>query len=396
MNDQTLYADSVAMHRAAGGKLGVAPKVPLDTARDLALAYSPGVAGPCQAIAADPTQSLTLTMRGNTVAVLTDGSAVLGLGNIGPAAAMPVMEGKAALFKAFADVDAVPICADVSSDDGLIAVAKAIAPGFGGINLEDIAAPRCFVVEDALQGLGIPVFHDDQHGTAIALLAALTNGAKVVGKPIESLRVVINGAGAAGSAIAKILRCVGHDPAECLGVADVVICDSRGIVSPDRDDLNAFKRGLLGYTNPAGRSGDLRAALRGADVLIGVSKGNLIEARDVRTMAADAIILAMANPTPEIMPDEAARGGAAGVGTGRSDLPNQVNNVLVFPGLFRGALNARAQRITGPMKLAAVRALAAAVETPTAERILPDPLDKSVAERVAAAVREAAVTPTGV
>ncbi|MEO1237229.1 MAG: NADP-dependent malic enzyme [Planctomycetota bacterium] len=395
MTDGSIYEASVAMHRAAGGKLGVVGKVPLETARDLSLAYSPGVAGPCEAIAADAAESFALTMRGNTVAVLTDGSAVLGLGDIGPTAAMPVMEGKAALFKAFADVDAVPICADVGSDDELIALARAIAPGFGGINLEDIAAPRCFAVEEALQDLGIPVFHDDQHGTAIALLAALSNAARVVGKPIESMRVVINGAGAAGSAIAKILRCVGHEPGVCIAVADVLVCDSRGIVSPDRDDLNAFKRGLLAYTNAAGRSGGLGDALRGADAFIGVSKGNLLTARDVRTMAADAVILAMANPTPEIMPGEAKRGGAAVVGTGRSDLPNQVNNVLVFPGLFRGALDARAPRITAAMKLAAVRSLADAVESPAAERILPDPLDKAVADRVAAAVRQAATPPTG-
>ena len=234
------------------------------------------------------------------------------------------------------------------------------------------------------------MFHDDQHGTAIALLAALTNAARVVGKPIESLRVVINGAGAAGSAIAKILRCVGHDPNVCVSVADVLICDSKGIVSPDRQDLNDFKRGLLTYTNPTGRAGKLHDAIRDADAFIGVSKGNLLTADDVQTMADDPIILAMANPTPEIMPGEAFRGGAAVVGTGRSDLPNQVNNVLVFPGLFRGALDARAPRITGAMKLAAVRALAAAVESPAADKILPDPLDRSVATRVAAAVREAA------
>ncbi|MEL7089220.1 MAG: malic enzyme-like NAD(P)-binding protein, partial [Planctomycetota bacterium] len=304
--------------------------------------------------------------------------------------AMPVMEGKAALFKAFADVDAVPLCVDVSSDEQLIAVAKSLAPSFGGINLEDIAAPRCFVVEDALQDLGIPVFHDDQHGTAIVLLAALTNGARVVGKPIREMRVVINGAGAAGSAIAKILRCVGLDPAVCVGVDEVLVCDSKGIVSPERDDLNAFKRGLLDYTNRGGRTGSLRDALAGADAFIGVSKGNLLNAEDIKRMAEDPIILAMANPTPEIMPDVARAAGAAVVGTGRSDFPNQVNNVLAFPGLFRGALDARAERITGRMKLAVVYALADMVASPTVDLILPNPLDKTVAPRVARAVSETA------
>lgn len=385
-----IYERSVALHRANRGKLAVAAKVPLATAEDLSLAYSPGVAGPCEAIVADEAESFALTMRGNAVAVLSDGSAVLGLGDIGPAAALPVMEGKAALFKVFADVDAVPLCVDIESDEQLIAVARAIAPSFAGINLEDIAAPRCFVVEEALQDLGIPVFHDDQHGTAIVLLAALTNGARVVGKPLSEMRVVINGAGAAGSAIAKILRCVGLDPAVCIGVKEVLICDSKGIISPERTDLNPFKRGLLEHTNGSAQPGSLRDALRGADAFIGVSKGNLLNGDDVKRMASDPIILAMANPTPEIMPDVAKAAGAAVIGTGRSDFPNQVNNVLAFPGLFRGALDAGAKRITGRMKLAVVHALAELVETPTAEMILPHPLDKAVAPRVARAVVEAA------
>ncbi|MEM7625474.1 MAG: NADP-dependent malic enzyme [Planctomycetota bacterium] len=381
-----LYKRSVALHRAQRGKLAVAAKVPLASAEDLSLAYSPGVAGPCEAISADESESFALTMRGNAVAVLSDGSAVLGLGDIGAAAAMPVMEGKAVLFKAFADVDAVPLCVDVKSDQELIAIARSIAPSFAGINLEDIAAPRCFVVEDALQNLGIPVFHDDQHGTAIVLLAALTNGARVVGKPLHEMRVVINGAGAAGSAIAKILRCVELDPAVCIGVKDVLVCDSKGIISPDREDLNAFKRGLLTYTNRSGVAGSLHDALRDADAFIGVSKGNLLYAHDVKSMAEDPIILAMANPTPEIMPDVAKEAGAVVVGTGRSDFPNQVNNVLAFPGLFRGALDARAKRITGSMKMAVVHALADLVEAPTPDMILPNPLDPSVAPRVAQAV----------
>jgi len=385
-----LFEQSLAMHQRYRGKLAVVPKVPLVSKDDLSRAYSPGVARPCQVIAQDPKQSFALTMRGNTVAVVTDGTAVLGLGNIGPTAAMPVMEGKAALFKAFADVDAVPICADVDSDAALIALVKAIAPGFGGINLEDIAAPRCFVVEDALQDLGIPVFHDDQHGTAIVLLAGLINAARVVGKKLEDLRVVINGAGAAGSAIARILLCIGLDPTACIPVRQVLVCDSKGIISPAREDLNPFKRSLLSFTNPAQVSGDLQAALKGADVFIGVSVGNLLDRNDIRLMAKDPIILAMANPTPEIMPDEARAGGAAIIGTGRGDLPNQVNNVLVFPGLFRGALDARAPRITGAMQLAAVHALADAVLEPTPDKILPDPLDRSVASRIAAAVACAA------
>ena len=384
-----IFERSVDMHRAHRGKLEVATKVPLETKDDLSLAYSPGVAGPCEVIAAEPGESYALTMRGNTVAVLSDGSAVLGLGNIGPAAALPVMEGKAALFKTFAGVDAVPVCVDVQSDRELIAVARALAPSFAGINLEDIAAPRCFVVEDALQDLGIPVFHDDQHGTAIVLLAALTNGARVVDKKIEDMRIVINGAGAAGSAIAKILRCVGLDPDICVRVREVLVCDSKGIVSPDREDLNGFKRELLRYTNRGGVRGTLQDALTGTDAFIGVSKGNLLDGDDVRRMAADPIILAMANPTPEIMPDAARAAGAAVVGTGRSDFANQVNNVLAFPGLFRGAIDARATQITGAMKLAVVKALADHVEVPTAEKILPDPLDRSVAPCVAEAVRAA-------
>jgi len=385
-----IYERSMDLHRLHHGKLEVATKVAIETQDDLSLAYSPGVAGPCQAIAADAQASFELTMRCNTVAVLSDGSAVLGLGDIGPAASMPVMEGKAALFKAFAGVDAVPVCVDVASDEQLIAVARSIAPSFAGINLEDIAAPRCFVVEEALQDLGIPVFHDDQHGTAIVLLAALTNGARVVGKPLEQMRIVINGAGAAGSAIAKILRCVGLDPEVCVPVKEVLVCDSKGIISPDREGLNRFKRQLLNYSNAAGLSGSLQDALTGADAFIGVSKGNLLQGEDIQRMAVDPIILAMANPVPEIMPNAAKAAGAAVVGTGRSDFPNQVNNVLAFPGLFRGAIDARAKRITGPMKLAVVRALADMVAAPTPDMILPNPLDKSVAPRIAQAVAAAA------
>ncbi|MGB0716764.1 MAG: NAD(P)-dependent malic enzyme [Phycisphaerae bacterium] len=384
------FERSLDMHREHKGKFQIASKVPLASRDDLSLAYTPGVARPCERIAEEPASAYELTAKGNTVAVLSDGSAVLGLGNIGPAAALPVMEGKAILFKEFADVDAIPICVDVASDEELIAIGKSLAPTFGGINLEDIGAPRCFAVEDALQDIGIPVFHDDQHGTAIVLLAALSNGAKIIDKCIADMTVVINGAGAAGTAIARILHCQSKQGDGCMCAADVIVCDSRGIISESRTDLNEQKRSLLKVTNSKNRSGTLHDALRGADAFIGVSKGNLLTRDDVRTMASDPIILAMANPTPEIMPDEARAGGAAVVGTGRSDFPNQVNNVLAFPGIFRGALDARATRITDAMKLAAVTALAGSVDDPSPDKILPDPLDRSVAGKVADAVREAA------
>ncbi|MEZ6162915.1 MAG: NADP-dependent malic enzyme [Phycisphaerales bacterium] len=389
------YERSVELHRKHQGKLGVYCKVPLETREDLSLAYTPGVARPCELIHQDPAESYKLTMRGNSVCVLTDGTAVLGLGNIGPAAAMPVMEGKACLFKAFADIDAIPLCVDVpKGDEGtrqLIQIAKAIAPSYAGINLEDIAAPRCFAVEEALQDIGIPVMHDDQHGTAIVLLAAMINAMKIVGKDFGDARVVINGAGAAGTAIAKLLRCVDHEADVCVSVKEVIMCDSKGIISPDRDDLNDEKKDLLRYTNRPRISGSVHDAINGADVFIGVSVGNLLTAEDVGRMNDDAIIFAMANPTPEITPDEARKGGARIIGTGRSDYPNQVNNVLAFPGIFRGAIEAHASQIDGRMKLAAAHALAKAVGEPTEDMVLPNPLDKSVADTVAAAVKQAAI-----
>ena len=389
------YKQSVELHRSHGGKLAVRCKVPLETRQDLSLAYTPGVARPCELIHQDENESYALTMRGNSVCVLTDGTAVLGLGNIGPAAAMPVMEGKACLFKSFADIDAIPLCVDVAKGDAgtqqLIQIAKAIAPSYAGINLEDISAPRCFAVEEALQGIGIPVMHDDQHGTAIVLLAAMINAMKIVGKDFADARVVINGAGAAGTAIAKLLRCVDHESDVCVSVKEVIMCDSKGIISPDRDDLNDEKKELLRFTNRPKISGSVHDAIEGADVFIGVSVGKLLSADDVRRMNDDAIIFAMANPTPEITPDEARKGGARVIGTGRSDFPNQVNNVLAFPGIFRGAIDARAEMIDGRMKLAAVHALADAVGEPTEDRVLPDPLDKSVADLVAQAVKQAAI-----
>jgi malate dehydrogenase (oxaloacetate-decarboxylating) len=385
--------ESVDLHRTNKGKVSIECKVPLLSRDDLSRAYTPGVARPCEMIRDNPDESFSLTMRGNSVCVLTDGTAVLGLGNIGPAAAMPVMEGKACLFKSFGDIDAVPLCVDVPEGDAgtqqLIAIAKAIAPSYAGINLEDIAAPRCFAVEDALQDIGIPVMHDDQHGTAIVLLAAMINAMKVVGKSFSDARVVINGAGAAGTAIAELLRCVDHEADVCVSVKEVIMCDSKGIISPDRTDLNEEKKQLLRFTNRPGISGSVKDAIRGADVFVGVSVGNLLDADDIRTMNDDAIIFAMSNPTPEITPDEARRGGAKVIGTGRSDFPNQVNNVLAFPGIFRGAIDARATRISSRMKLAAAHALADAVGEPSPDRVIPDPLDKSIADRVATAVRHA-------
>lgn len=384
------FERSLIIHEQVRGKIAVTGKLPLETQDDLSIAYTPGVAAPCEAIAADPAKAKLLTIKHNSVAVVSDGSAVLGLGNIGPLAAIPVMEGKALLFKRYANIDAWPICLDTQDSDAIVETVRRIAPVFGGINLEDISAPRCFEIEERLQELGIPVFHDDQHGTAIVLLAAMLNAARVVGKQPENLRVVINGAGAAGTAIAKLLRCIDQDPMVCTSVASVVICDSRGAIHRGRDDLNPQKQALLQFTNHRDIAGSLKDVLRDADVFVGVSKGGLLSAEDVRSMAEGAIILAMANPTPEIMPDEARAGGAAVIGTGRSDFPNQVNNVLAFPGIFRGALDANAPRITARMKIAAARALAAVVPEPNAELILPSPLDQSVAPLVANAVRAAA------
>ncbi len=381
--------EAVALHRQLRGKIAIAPKIEVRTAEDLALVYTPGVAAVCQLIAEKPSLAREFTMKRNTVAIVSDGSAVLGLGAIGPEAALPVMEGKALLFKTLADIDGIPIVIRTTSAEEIIATVRAIAPTFGGINLEDIAAPTCFAVEAALQDLGIPVFHDDQHGTAIVLLAALMNAAKVVGKKLEDLTVVVNGAGAAGIAIVKLLQCIGYTDAQSRPMRDVLVCDSRGIISPQRKDLNASKLDLLNYTNREKRSGHLRDALRNADVFIGVSKGNLLHAEDLALMHPDPIIFALANPTPEIMPDEARQGGAAVIGTGRSDFPNQVNNALAFPGIFRGALDAGATRITEAMKVQAARALAATIAMPTAERILPYSLDPGVVPVIAAAVRSA-------
>ncbi|NKB23726.1 MAG: NAD-dependent malic enzyme [Kiritimatiellae bacterium] len=380
------FERSLIVHEQLRGKISVVGKMPIISRDDISLAYTPGIARPCEVIAGDQSKARELTIKRNSVAVVSDGSAVLGLGNVGPHAAIPVMEGKALLFKEFADIDAWPICIDTQQVDEIVATVRRIAPVFGGINLEDISAPRCFAIESALQDLEIPVFHDDQHGTAIVLLAALINASKVLDRDLSKLKVVVNGAGAAGTAIARLLRCVGHRTEICVSVDDVVVCDSKGAIHRGRDDLSEHKRELLRYTNRTNRTGTLQEILVAADVFIGVSKGNILSKRDVSNMNDNPIVLAMANPIPEIMPEDAKRGGAAIVGTGRSDFPNQINNVLVFPGIFRGTLDACASSITEEMKMAAAYALAASMPNPSPEQILPDPLDRVVAPQVAAAV----------
>ncbi|HIG56230.1 MAG TPA: NADP-dependent malic enzyme [Candidatus Handelsmanbacteria bacterium] len=384
------YERSTIVHEQLRGKIGIVNKMPIESQDDLSIAYTPGVAGPCRKIAENGALARELTIKRNTVAVVTDGSAVLGLGNIGPLAALPVMEGKALLFKEFANIDAWPICLDTQNANEIIETVRHIAPVFGGINLEDISAPRCFEVENSLQDLGIPVFHDDQHGTAIVLLAGLINACRVLGRDSAKLRVVISGAGAAGTAIAQLLCGVNVTDDAWAPVEDLVVCDSRGAIYPGREGLSPEKQTLLDYTNSQGHTGSVHEVLEGADVFIGVSKGGLLDGDDIRRMAKDPIILAMANPEPEIMPNVALAAGAAIVGTGRSDFPNQVNNVLAFPGIFRGALDAGAVAIDGAMKIAAAHALATAVAEPLAERILPQPLDRSVAPLIAEAVRRAA------
>jgi malate dehydrogenase (oxaloacetate-decarboxylating) len=350
------------------------------------------VAEPCRAIHADKSTVYDYTIKGNTVAIVTDGSAVLGLGNIGPHAAIPVMEGKAMLFKKFAGIDAFPICLDTQDTDEIVRTIELMAPVFGGVNLEDISAPRSFEVERRLQNIGIPVFHDDQHGTAIVVLAALMNAAKVVKKSLFNLKVVINGAGAAGVAISRLLTCQDNTNSDkCVAIKQMIVCDSKGIISKGREDINDSKKELLQYTNLNNVEGTVKDAIRDADVFIGVSVGNLLTTEDIQTMAKDAIIFALANPDPEIMPEDALHGGAAVVGTGRSDLPNQINNVLGFPGIFRGALDARAKRITAEMKLAAAMAIADCLPYPTADSVIPQTLNPSVAFKVAEAVRAAAM-----
>lgn len=376
---------AVNLHVQARGKIEVVSTVPVKTMEDLSLAYTPGVAAPCKEIERDPDLVYAYTRKWNMVAVVTDGSAVLGLGNIGAKAALPVMEGKAVLFKAFGDVDAFPICLDTQDADEIVTAVKWIAPVFGGINLEDISAPRCFEIEARLKKeLDIPVFHDDQHGTAVVTLAAMLNALRITGKKLPGLSVVINGAGAAGVAVTRLLL-------SC-GVTDIVLCDRKGALATGREGMNDAKESIAALTNPQKKTGALSDVIRGADVFIGVSAPGVLTPEMVRTMAADPCIFAMANPTPEIFPEEAIAAGARIVGTGRSDFANQINNVLAFPGIFRGVLDVRASDISEGMKIAAAQAIAALVSDGDLgpSYILPAPFDERVGHAVAAAVAQVA------
>ena len=373
---------AIEMHKKWNGKLETISKTPVKTREDLSIAYTPGVAAPCRIIAENKEEAYTYTMKANTVAVVSDGSAVLGLGNIGPYAAMPVMEGKCVLFKEFGNVNAVPICLDTQDTEEIIKTVKNIAPGFGGINLEDISAPRCFEIEERLKEmLDIPVFHDDQHGTAIVTAAALLNAVKLTGKEMGSLRIVINGAGSAGVAITKLLL--------TYGFKNVIMCDRMGIIGKNYPDLNWMQKKMTEVTNLSNESGTLADALKGADIFVGVSAPNIVTQEMVASMNKDAILFAMANPTPEIMPDLAKTAGAKVVGTGRSDFPNQVNNVVAFPGIFKGALEGHASQITEEMKLAAAKAIAGLVsdEELNEDFIMPEAFDPRVAEVVSQAVK---------
>lgn len=377
---EEIYKKSLALHKRLGGKLEVSSKERIKDKRTLSLVYTPGVAQVSRILASSPVRAKEFTIKKNTVAVVSDGSAVLGLGNIGPFGAIPVMEGKAALFKELGGVDSFPICLEGTADaQEIVETVRRISPVFGGINLEDISAPKCFEVEDALQDIGIPVMHDDQHGTAIVVLAALKNAFRVCGKRARDSKIVISGAGAAGIAVAKLVLASGEKPKE------MVLIDSKGIVSSDRTDLNTYKMEMANLTGQK-TTGTLQDALEDADVFIGLSAPGIANSSDIRLMAKKAIVLAMANPVPEIMPEEAKKGGAYVVGTGRSDYPNQINNVLAFPGIFRGALDSGATRITTEMKLSAAEAISSLVKSPTRTKIIPDALDKRVAKAVATAV----------
>lgn len=378
----TTNEKAMMMHKEWNGKIETVAKAPVKTREDLAIAYTPGVAEPCKAIHEDPELAYTYTMKANTIAVVSDGSAVLGLGNIGPHAAMPVMEGKAVLFKEFGGVNAVPICLDTQDTEEIIKAVTWLAPTFGGINLEDISAPRCFEIEQRLKAtLNIPVFHDDQHGTAIVVLAGIINSLKVVNKKKEDCRIVINGAGSAGIAIAKLLL--------TYGFPYVTICDTTGIISKNRTNLNWIKKEMAEVTNLDGLDGTLADAMKGADIFVGVSAPGVVTAEMVKSMNRDAIIFALANPVPEIMPDVAKAAGAKVVGTGRSDFPNQVNNVVAFPGIFKGALEGRAPQITEEMKLAAALAIASLVpdEELSEDNVMPEAFNPKVADLVAEAVK---------
>ena len=384
----SLRDDALAFHKNAGGKIAIHSKVPCATVQDLSLAYTPGVAEPCRDIQKNPDDVYEYTAKGNIVAVVTDGTAVLGLGDIGPLASIPVMEGKAILFKNFAGIDAFPIAVTSKDPSVIVDTVARIEPVFGGINLEDISAPRCFEVEERLKKImKIPVFHDDQHGTAVVALAALINALKVVGKSFSNVRVAVSGAGAAGIAVTKFLY--------SFGVKDAILCDSRGVIHQGRLDLNPAKMQIAKMTNPRNVTGTLSDAIAGADIFLGLSVAGIVTPAMVKSMAADAIVFAMANPVPEIMPDLALQAGARVVATGRSDFPNQVNNVLGFPGIFRGTLDVRASDINEAMKIAASRAIAGLVENVSEECIIPSPFDRRVVPAVAAAVARAAIE-TGV
>ena len=378
-----LLEKALKLHEEWQGKIETVPKCAVESREDLAIAYTPGVAEPCKVIAEDPKAAYTYTGKANTIAVISDGSAVLGLGNIGALAALPVMEGKCVLFKTFGDVNAVPIVIETQDTEELIKTIANIAPAYGGINLEDISAPRCFEVENRLKEmLNIPVFHDDQHGTAIVVLSAMINCLRLTGRKKEDCRIVVNGSGSAGIAITKLLI--------RYGFVDVTICDSKGMIHKDNEGMNPAKVEIAQITNPAGRKGSLADAFVGADIFIGVSAPGIVTPEMIKTMRPDPIIFAMANPVPEIMPDLAKEAGARIVGTGRSDFPNQVNNVIAFPGIFKGALEGRAPQITEEMKLAAAEAIASLVsdEELSEEFVMPQPFDPRVADAVAAAVKE--------
>ena len=378
----TTQEKAIFLHKEWNGKLETVAKSPVTSREDLSIAYTPGVAEPCKLIAENPADAYVYTMKSNTVAVVSDGSAVLGLVNIGPYAAMPVMEGKCVLFKEFGGVNAVPICLDTQDTEEIIKAVTWMAPGFGGINLEDISAPRCFEIEERLkETLSIPVFHDDQHGTAIVVLAAIINALKVVGKKKENCRVVVNGAGSAGIAITKLLL--------TYGFPDITMCDRQGILSKEYPNLNWMQRRMTELTNLGNKTGSLADALKGTDIFVGVSAPGIVTAQMVSAMNRDAILFAMANPVPEIMPDVAKSAGARIVGTGRSDFPNQVNNVVAFPGIFKGALEGRARQITEEMKLAAAQAIAALVEDDQLgeDFIMPEAFDPRVAQAVSQAVK---------
>ena len=378
----TTQEKALALHKEWNGKIETISKTPVKSREALSLAYTPGVAEPCKVIANDKEAAYQYTMKANTVAVVSDGSAVLGLGNIGPYAAMPVMEGKAVLFKEFGGVNAVPICLDTQDTEEIIKAVTWLAPAYGGINLEDISAPRCFEIEERLKAtLDIPVFHDDQHGTAIVVLAGIINALKVVGKQKENCKVIVNGAGSAGIAITKLLL--------TYGFTNVILCDKVGIISTSTEGLNWMQEKMATITNPNNETGSLADALKNADIFVGVSAPNIVTAEIVQSMAQDSILFAMANPIPEIMPDVAKAAGARIVGTGRSDFPNQINNVVAFPGIFKGALEGRATQITEEMKLAAANAIAGLVpdEELSADNIMPEAFNPKVAELVAEAVK---------